>query len=214
MMNIKKRKARAEQVMAVLKDRYPDSDCTLESGKDAWKLLEMTRLAAQCTDKRVNEVSIGLFRKYPTPESMANADICELEEIVRPCGLYHMKAKDLRESSRQIAYEYGGRVPDTMEELLKLSGVGRKIANLILGDIYGKPGIVSDTHCIRISKRLGLTDTTDPRKNEEQLSEIIPVEERAVFCHRLVDFGREICRAANPLCDGCPFREFNCTKEK
>ncbi len=211
MMTLSKRRKRAEEVMEVLSGLYPDADCTLSSDGDPWKLLEMTRLAAQCTDKRVNEVSIGLFEKYPTPKDMANADISELEEIIKPCGLYHMKAKDLKESSRQIAEEYGGRVPDTMQELLKLSGVGRKIANLILGDVYNKPGIVSDTHCIRISKRLGLTDTTDPRKNEEELSEIIPVQERAVFCHRLVNFGRDVCRAKGPLCDNCPFNSYKCS---
>ena len=210
MISPSKRKKRAEEVMQVLAGIYPDADCTLSSGGDPWKLLEMTRLAAQCTDKRVNEVSIGLFEKYPTPLDMANADISELEEIVKPCGLYHMKAKDLKESSRQIVEEFSGIVPDTMEDLLKLSGVGRKIANLILGDIYGKPGIVSDTHCIRISRRLGRTDTKDPKKNEEQLSEIIPVKERAVFCHRLVDFGRDTCRAKNPLCENCPFNKYKC----
>ena len=210
MISLTQRKKRAQEVILVLSEIYPDADCTLSSGGDAWKLLEMTRLAAQCTDKRVNEVSVGLFEKYPTPQAMAEADISELEEIVKPCGLYHMKAKDLKESSRQIVEEFGGKVPDNMEDLLKLSGVGRKIANLILGDIYDKPGIVSDTHCIRISRRLGLTDTKDPKKNEEQLSEIIPVKERAVFCHRLVDFGRDTCRAKNPLCENCPFNKYKC----
>ena len=202
---------RARFVVEKLKELYSDANCTLESN-NAWMLLEMTRLSAQCTDARVNIVSKDLFKKYPTPKDMANADIEELEKMIYSCGFYHMKAKDLINSSKIIHEQYNDKVPDTMEELLKLPGVGRKIANLILGDVYKKPSIVTDTHCIRITKRLGLTDTIVPYECEKQLKPIIEEKEQTDFCHRIVEFGRDICKSQNPKCDICPFKDFDCNK--
>jgi endonuclease-3 len=203
------KKRLAAAVTERLKEIYPQAECALEYGGDPWKLLVMGRLSAQCTDKRVNIVSKELFEKFPTAEAMANGDISEIENIVKPCGLYRMKADNLREASRLLITEFKGEIPDTMEDLLKFPGVGRKIANLLLGDIFGKPAIVCDTHCIRICGRLGLYPETlkDPGKIEKILKELILPEEGSDFCHRIVLFGRDICTARSPLCVRCPLAD-------
>ncbi len=188
-----------------LEKLYPDSDCTLE-WREPWQLLVMGRLSAQCTDARVNEVCRTLFVKYPTARALADADIRELEEDVRPCGLYRMKAAQIKEACRMLCDGFGGILPRTVDELLAFPGVGRKIANLLLGDVYGIPGVVADTHCIRICARLGFypPDKKDPLLTERVMSERIPPEYQTATCHRLVDFGRDICRARQPDCDRCP----------
>jgi len=200
----KKKKERALEIIKRLKEEYPASDCTLDYD-EAWKLLVSVRLAAQCTDARVNVVVVDLYKKFPTMEALAFADPLEIEEIVKPCGLGRSKAKDINACMKMLLTEYDGKVPDTMEELLKLPGVGRKSANLIMGDVYGKPAIVTDTHCIRISNRLGLVDDEkEPKKVEDALWKIIPPEEGNDFCHRLVDHGRAVCTArTKPYCDKC-----------
>lgn len=207
--DIKAARNKAAMVTELLKARYPDAVCSLEWHDSAWKLLVMGRLSAQCTDAKVNVVCCELFEKFPDAEAMANAEIEDIENIIRPCGLYHTKAANLKTASAIILANYNGTVPDTMEELLKLPGVGRKIANLILGDVYGKPGIVADTHCIRICGRLGFypSENKDPYKTELIMSELIEPSEQSNFCHRLVLFGREVCRSQNPLCDKCPMKE-------
>lgn len=194
-----------EMAVRLLKERYPTVSCALEYGEDPWRLLVMGRLSAQCTDARVNEVCRELFRVFPTAQEMAQAELGEIEALIRSCGLYRMKAKNLRDASRMLLEKYDGKVPDTMEELLTLPGVGRKIANLLLGDIYHQPAIVADTHCIRISGRMGFCQSKDPLQVERALVKIIPPEEQSDFCHRLVWFGREVCRAQNPDCGNCPF---------
>jgi len=193
----------------ILRQRYPDAECSLESGGDPWRLLVMARLSAQCTDERVNIVCRDLFREIPDARAMADAPLAQIEELIRPCGLFRTKAKSLKESAAMLLTTYEGRVPDTMEELLSLPGVGRKIANLLLGDIYKKGGIVADTHCIRICGRLGFYDEElkDPLRVERILTPVIPISEQSDFCHRIVHFGREICTARSPKCDGCPMRE-------
>lgn len=214
-MTKSEKRERVLGIIDVLKQVYPDAPCALEYEGDPWRLLVMGRLSAQCTDKRVNEVSRGLFSKYPTPEAMANADLGELEEIIKPCGLYRMKAKNLKEASAQLVREYGGELPSEMDELLRLSGVGRKIANLLLGDIFGKPAIVCDTHCIRICGRLGMYPERlkDPTKIEHILRDLIPADEGSDFCHRIVLLGRETCAARSPRCEACPLAEL-CEKRK
>lgn len=196
---------RAAYIVSVLKEIYPQAVCALEYASDPWKLLVQGRLSAQCTDKRVNIVSGPLFEKYPTAADMAAADFDELAEIVRPCGLYRTKAQNLIDASRMICEKFGGELPQEMDELLSLPGVGRKIANLLRGDIFGLPAIVADTHCIRISGKLGFypEDQKDPVKTERILSEIIQPEEQSDFCHRLVMYGRDVCTARSPACDGC-----------
>ena len=209
---------RAARAVEILKTVYPDAACALEwGGNDGWKLLIMGRLSAQCTDARVNIVCRELFSEYPTLESVADAPIEELERIVRPCGLYRMKAKEIKAACRMLIDDFGGAVPDDMDELLKLPGVGRKIANLLLGDIYKKPAVVADTHCIRICGRLGFypEELKDPLKVERILTDAIPKEYQTDTCHRLVDFGRDICRAQSPRCDACPDALKNiCTHQK
>ena len=192
-----------------LREIYPEALCALEYEGEPWKLLVMARLSAQCTDARVNIVSKELFRRFPTIEDMADGELSEIEDIVRPCGLYRTKAASIKSACSDIIERFDGRVPDNMEDLLSLSGVGRKIANLLLGDIYGKGGIVADTHCIRICGRFGMypTSNKDPRKTEEIMSELIPVAEQSDFCHRIVQFGRDVCTARSPRCDTCPIRE-------
>ena len=170
----------------------------------------MGRLSAQCTDARVNVVCEELFRRFPDAAAMANAPIGEIERLVYSCGVYKVKAQNIKDFSRMIVEDFNGRVPDTMEALLTLPGVGRKIANLILGDIYGKPAIVADTHCIRISNRLGLADSKTPEKVERALVEIVEPEKQSDFCHRLVWFGREVCDARKPDCEHCPFSHYGC----
>ena len=201
-----KKAALAEEFCERLERIYPEAVCALEYGGEAWKLLIMGRLSAQCTDARVNIVCRELFSRYPTYESVANSDLSELEDIVRPCGLYKTKAKNIRDACIMLRDEYGGVLPDTMDELLKFPGVGRKIANLLLGDIYKKPAIVTDTHCIRICGRVGLyaESLKDPAKIERILVPLILPEKQSDFCHRIVMFGRETCTARSPRCEQCP----------
>ncbi len=197
------KKELAHEAIELLKKEYPDSGCSLVY-EEPWKLLVSVRLAAQCTDERVNVIVRDLYKEYPTMESLAGAEPEDVERIVRPCGLGKSKAKDIVLCMRYLLEYYDGNVPDTMEELLKLPGVGRKSANLVLGDIYGKPAIVTDTHCIRLTNRIGLTDSKEPAKVEMQLWKIIPPEEGNAFCHRLVDHGRSVCTArCDPHCDRC-----------
>lgn len=202
--NKRKKKALALEIIERLKKEYPESDCTLDYN-EAWKLLVSVRLAAQCTDARVNVVVQGLYEKYPTIEAIADADVEDIERIVKPCGLGHSKARDISACMKMLRDEYDCKVPDSFDELLKLPGVGRKSANLIVGDVFGKPAIVTDTHCIRLTNRMGLVDNIkEPKKVEMVLWELIPPEEGNSFCHRLVDHGREICTArTKPYCDKC-----------
>ena len=198
------KKQRALEVIERLKKRYPDADCTLDYDQ-AWKLLVSVRLAAQCTDARVNIVVETLYDKYPTVKALAQASPEEIEEIVRPCGLGKSKARDISACMKILDEQYDGNVPDDFQALLKLPGVGRKSANLIMGDVFGKPAIVTDTHCIRLSNRIGLVDgIKDPKKVEMELWKIIPPEEGSELCHRLVYHGREVCTArTTPHCDRC-----------
>lgn len=197
---------RCAAIHEVLRGLYPDAVCSLAYEGDPWRLLVMARLSAQCTDERVNQVSVGLFARYPTAASMAEADYEELCALIRPCGLFRTKADSLIRSAKLLCETYRGRVPDTMEALLSLPGVGRKIANLILGDVYGIPGIVADTHCIRLNARFGFYPETvrDPEQVERVLREIVPPPEQAAYCHRMVLFGREYCTARGPRCGECP----------
>lgn len=195
-------KERAAYIVQALETEYPDAACSLES-QDALQLLIATRLSAQCTDARVNIVTKDLFARYHTVEDFAGADITDIEPIIRSCGLYHTKARDIVRMCQVLAAEYGGRIPDTLEALIKLPGVGRKTANLIMGDIYGQPAIVADTHCIRISNRLGLVATKDPKQVELRLRVLIAPEKSAMFCHRLVWHGRAVCKARKPECAHC-----------
>ena len=191
-------------IIEILKQRYPDAVCALQYDKD-YELMISVRLSAQCTDARVNQVTPALFAAYPTLEDMAGADISDVEEYVRSCGFYKHKARDIVLACQMLLRDYGGKVPGTMQELLRLPGVGRKTANLLLGDIYGVPGsVVCDTHCIRICGRLGLSHGKEPEKVEQQLRKILPPEESSDFCHRIVLFGRDICTARSPKCGQCP----------
>lgn len=198
-------KERADAAVERLKALYPDAACSLEYTGEPWKLLVMGRLSAQCTDARVNIVCSELFSRFPTSRALADAELPEIENIVRPCGLYRVKAADIKAECELLENRYGGKLPDTMEALLTFPGVGRKIANLLLGDIFGKPGIVADTHCIRICGRLGFYPETqkDPLKTEKTMSALIEGSEQSDFCHRLVLFGRDICHAKSPDCEGC-----------
>ncbi|MCM1287402.1 MAG: endonuclease III [Clostridium sp.] len=198
------KKQRALEAIEKLKKEYPVAECTLEYD-EAWKLLVEVRLAAQCTDARVNIVVKDLYAKFPTVEALAKADVAEIEKIVKPCGLGHSKARDICACMKVIYETYNGHVPDDFDKLLALPGVGRKSANLIMGDIFGKPAIVTDTHCIRICNRLGLVDNVkEPKKVEMALWKLIPPEEGSDFCHRLVHHGRAVCTArTNPYCDKC-----------
>ena len=198
------KKQRALEVIERLKKEYPDAGCTLDYDQ-AWKLLVSVRLAAQCTDARVNVVVEGLYAKYPDVNALADADVNDIEEIVRPCGLGKSKARDISACMKMIRDVYGGKVPDDFDALLKLPGVGRKSANLIMGDVFGKPAIVTDTHCIRLVNRIGLLDgIIEPKMVERALCKIIPREEVSDFCHRLVYHGRDVCTArTKPHCDRC-----------
>ena len=200
------KKQLALEAIAKLKERYPEAVCSLTYQKP-YELLLAVRLSAQCTDARVNIVTQELFAQYPTLESIAQADIADIERIVKPCGLYKTKAKQLVQAAQMLISDYGGVVPDSMEELLKLPGIGRKTANLSLGDVYGQPSYVCDTHCIRITGRLGITDgSKDPVKVEQQLRKAIPPAESGPFCHRMVLFGRDVCTARSPKCEDCPLK--------
>lgn len=202
------KKQRAMAAVEGLKTLYPDAICSL-TAENPLQLLIATRLSAQCTDARVNLVTPALFARFPTLDSLAEADDAEVGEYIRSCGLYKTKAKDIVAMCRMLRDVYSGVIPDTVEELTKLPGVGRKTANLVCGDVYGKPAVVADTHCIRITGRLGLTDgSKDPYKVEMQLKKVLPPEESNDFCHRLVLFGRDICSARSPKCGECPLRSF------
>ena len=194
----------AKEIIARLKTEYPDSDCTLDYD-EAWKLLVSVRLAAQCTDARVNVVVQDLYAKFPDVNALAEAPVEEIEKLVRPCGLGNSKARDIRERMKILRDEYGGKVPEDFDALLSLPGVGRKSANLVMGDVFGKPAIVTDTHCIRLVNRMGLVDgIKEPKKVEMELWKLIPPEESNQFCHRLVDHGREVCTArTKPHCENC-----------
>lgn len=198
------KKQLALEVIKRLKREYPEASCSLDYD-DAWKLLVSVRLAAQCTDARVNIIVAKLFKEYPTVEDLAEADVAKIEEIVRPCGLGRSKARDISACMKMLHEQYKDKVPDDFEELLKLPGVGRKSANLIMGDVFGKPAIVTDTHCIRLCNRIGLVkDIKEPKKVEMELWKIIPPKEGSNFCHRLVHHGRDICTArTTPYCDKC-----------
>lgn len=198
-------KEEINEIIRILEETYPLSECALHYEKD-YELLFAVRLSAQCTDARVNMITPTLFERYPTLEAFAAADVSEVEDIIRSCGFFRTKAKDLVECAKMLIEKHGGKVPDTMEELTKLPGVGRKTANLVLGDIYNVPGsTVVDTHCIRISNRLGLVDgLKDPVKIETELRKILPPEKSSDFCHRIVLHGRALCSARKPDCENCP----------
>lgn len=201
------KKQKAALAVERLKEEYPDAICSLDSKSD-FELLVAVRLSAQCTDARVNTVTPILFEKYKTIEDFAAADVADVEEIVRPCGFFRTKAKDIVAMANEILERFGGKVPDNIEDLTSLPGVGRKTANLICGDIYGKPAVVADTHLIRISNLLGLADSKDPYKVEMQLKKILPPEESNDFCHRCVLHGRAVCIARRPKCDACCMADF------
>lgn len=209
-----------EEIIAALKELYPTAVCALDWGgqygadpeeraRNGWRLLVMARLSAQCTDARVNEVCRELFRLYPTPGELADAPQADIEAVIRPCGLFRGKAQSIRATCGILHSHYGGRVPEDMDTLLSLPGVGRKIANLLRGDLYGLPGIVADTHCIRICGRLGYYDESlkDAAQVERILSPLIPPDEQSDLCHRIVQFGRDTCQARSPQCGTCPLRE-------
>jgi len=205
-----KTREEAAEIVRLLLEEYPEADCTLDYGKD-YELLFSVRLAAQCTDERVNRITPALFARYPTLESFAEADLKDVEALVRPCGFYHSKARDIVACARTLLARHGGKVPQTMEELTALPGVGRKTANLILGDVFHVPGsTVVDTHCIRLTNRIGLVDgEKDPVKIESALRALLPPEHSNAFCHALVLHGRAVCPARKPACDRCCLRQ-NC----
>ena len=206
-MKIMKKSEIALKAVEALKKLYPEAICSLEA-EDPFQLLVATRLSAQCTDARVNLVTPALFMKFPDALSFTSAEVSEVEELIHSCGFFRQKAKDIIGMSRDITEKHGGRVPDTMEELTALPGVGRKTANLILGDVYKKPAVVADTHLIRISNRLGLVSTKDPLKVELTLKELLPPDESNDFCHRAVLHGRALCDARRPDCGNCPLNSF------
>lgn len=194
------------EIISRLEDEYPLAECTLDFRKD-YELLFSVRLAAQCTDERVNKITPALFERFPTLESFAGADVQEVEKYIHSCGFFRAKARDIVLCAQALIEKHGGRVPDTMEELVKLPGVGRKTANLILGDVFGKPAVVVDTHCIRLSNRMGLVDgLKEPVKIERELRKILPPEKSSDFCHRLVHHGRAVCTARKPECGRCCVR--------
>ncbi|HHV28715.1 endonuclease III [Acetivibrio mesophilus] len=201
------RRKRVKEIIKVFNQLYKDAQCTLDY-EDPLQLLISTQLAAQCTDARVNIVAKTLFKKYKNAHDFANADLKELEQDIKPTGFYHNKAKNIKETCRIIIEKYGGQVPGNMEDLLTLPGVGRKTANLVLGDIFGIPGIVVDTHAKRLSNRIGLSSSSDPKKIEFELMEVVPEESWSVFCHQMVYHGRAVCKARKPECDKCEIIDF------
>jgi len=204
MVSLRTRRERARQVLAALRAAFPDSGCSLEH-RDAWQLLVATILSAQCTDARVNQVTPGLFRAFPTVRDFAAAPLDAIADAIRSTGFYQNKAKSLQGAARAVLERHGGRVPDNLEDLVRLPGVGRKTANVVLGEIWDRPaGVVVDTHVLRIARKLGLTDTADPAKAELQLGEILPREDWRDFTHLIIDHGRQTCRARAPRCDECP----------
>lgn len=198
---------KVNEIIEILKERYPAALCALHYAHD-YELMIAVRLSAQCTDARVNLVTPTLFARFPTLDAFADAEVDEVAQYVRSCGFYRQKAKDIVLACQMLREVYDRKLPNTMDELLKLPGVGRKTANLLLGDVYGQPAVVCDTHCIRISNRLGLARGKEPEKVERQLRAILPPEESSDFCHRIVLFGREVCTARAPHCDVCPLRAF------
>ncbi len=200
------KKERAGLAVTELEKVYPEAICSLEY-KEPYELMIAARLSAQCTDARVNIVTRELFSRFPTLKDFAEADENEIAEIIKPCGLYKTKARSISEMTKKLYFELDGKIPDTIEELTKLSGIGRKTANLIMGDIFHKPAVVTDTHFIRICGRLGLTYETEPKKVEMAMKKLLPEDKSSDFCHRIVVFGREYCTARNPKCDICPLRE-------
>ena len=205
-MTQREKRERMAEIAAELAKLYPEALCALEWQNDPWKLLIMGRLSAQCTDARVNLVCRELFDRYPTPRELADAPLSDIEDCIRSCGLYRVKAQNIKDASAMLEQEFDGRVPDTMEALLRFPGVGRKVANLLLGDLYGTGGIVADTHCIRICGRFGMYPQTlkDPVRVERIMNALVPLQDRCTFCHRIVQFGRDVCSARNPRCDSCP----------
>lgn len=202
-----RKKERVIGIAKVFDNIYPDAECSLDYTTD-YELLFAVILSAQCTDARVNIVTKQLFQKYKTIKDYANADLYELMDIIKSCGFYKNKAENIIKCAKSLVNDFDGKVPDTMEQLTSLAGVGRKTANLILGDVFGKGGVVVDTHCIRLSNRFGLTKEKDPYKIEMELSKIIPREIQSRFCHQIVLHGRAYCNARKPLCDSCPAREY------
>lgn len=207
-MTKKEKKELFAKIVEELKNIYPDALCALEYEGEPWRLLVMGRLSAQCTDARVNVVCRELFEKYPTARALADGDIADIENIVKPCGLFRTKAANIKDACAMLVDEYDGTLPADMDQLLKFPGVGRKIANLLLGDIYKLPAIVADTHCIRICGRLGAypESNKDPVKTEKIMTELISPEEQSNFCHRIVWFGRDVCSARSPKCGECPLK--------
>lgn len=215
-MTKREKRERLAKIVERLENIYPTAECALHYDGDPWRLLVMGRLSAQCTDERVNIVSKELFSIYPTADAMARGELSEIERIIKPCGLYRMKAANIKDASELLVTKYGGRLPSTMDELLSFPGVGRKIANLLLGDIFGLDAVVCDTHCIRICGRLGMYPETlrDPVKIEKILRELIELSKGSDFCHRIVIFGREVCTARSPACDVCPMSDLCLSYER
>lgn len=208
MLSVKNAKQRAKDVISELERIYPEAKCALiYNEKKPYELLFATRLSAQCTDKRVNEVTPILFERFTSLESIANADVLEIEDIIRPCGLFKTKAKSIKDCANELIERFSGNLPDNMDDLTSLPGIGRKTANLIMGDIWGKPAVVTDTHCMRICERLGLSKGKNPLEVEKRLWQVLPPEKSSDFCHRIVMFGRDTCSAQKPKCDTCPLRE-------
>lgn len=207
-MTQKEKQTLAEKIAHALQKEYPEAVCALSWEGDPWKLMVMGSLSAQCTDERVNLVCKNLFSRFPTAKELAKGELTEIESLVHSCGLYRTKAKNIKEASRMIAEDFGGILPDNMEELLRLPGVGRKVANLLLGDVYHKGGTVTDTHCIRICGRLGFYPESEktPTRVEKIMDSLLPKQERSDFCHRIVQFGRDTCTAKNPKCADCPMK--------
>lgn len=205
-MTNKEKKERMSRIVTELEGIYPEAVCALEYGGEAWRLMVMARLSAQCTDARVNEVCRVLFNRFPTLDALADAPLKAIAEIVRPCGLWKKKSENIKQECIMLRDRFGGVVPNNMDELLSLPGIGRKIANLLLGDVYGKPAIVADTHCIRICGRFGMYPTSlkDAHKVERIMSELVEPEKQSDFCHRIVQFGRDVCTARSPACTKCP----------